>query len=123
MPPNHDSSGDPATRAAGVGCVRVVAGPTQAARRQGITRRRRDGDTHFGWAINTRHPTARQQTAACIQRQIQARRALCAAPVLPYSGCRGEEKGAFEKPIPRDAPTPRGCHHPASPYSCLVEIG
>ncbi len=38
--------------------------------------------------------------SACVQRQIQARRALCAAPVLPHSGCRGEGKGAFEKPIP-----------------------
>ena len=37
-----------------------------------------------------RRTTARQQ--------IQARRALCAAPVLPYSGCRGEGKGRLKSP-------------------------
>ena len=45
-------SGDPATRAAAVGCGRMVAGLKEAARRQGITRRRRHGETLFGWAIS-----------------------------------------------------------------------
>ena len=45
----------------------------------------------LGWAINA------QWISGCIQRQIHARRALCSAPVLPCSGRRGEEQGAFEK--------------------------
>ena len=34
------------------------------------------------------------------RQQIQARRALCAAPVLPYSGCRGEGKGRLKSLAP-----------------------
>ena len=41
-------------------------------------------------------PTARPQISACIQRQIQARRALRPAPVLPYSGCRGAGTGRLK---------------------------
>ena len=50
------------------------------------------GKTLFGWAVYA------QRICACIQRQLQARRALCTAPVVQCSGCRGEEKRAFEKP-------------------------
>ena len=57
-PHNRDSSGDPATRAA---CVRVVAGPMEAARRQGITRRRHHGEAQFGWAINAQQLASRSQ--------------------------------------------------------------
>ena len=39
-----------------------------------------------------------QRTTA--RQQIQARRALCAAPVLPYSGCRGEGKGRLKSLAP-----------------------
>ena len=60
-PPNRDSSGDPATTAAGVGCIRVVAGPMEAARRPRITRRRRQRETHFGWAINAQQLASRSQ--------------------------------------------------------------
>ena len=67
-----------------------------AARRQGVTRRWRPRRAIFGWAVHA------QQISACIQRQIQARRALCSAPVLPYSGCRREGRSAFEKPILSD---------------------
>ncbi len=34
------------------------------------------------------------------RQQIQARRVLCAAPVLPYSGCRGEGKGRLKSLAP-----------------------
>ena len=53
-----------ATRAAGPGCVRVLAGPMAAARRQGITRRRRQGEAHFGWAINAQQLASRSQPAS-----------------------------------------------------------
>ena len=36
------------------------------------------------------------------RQQIQARRALCAAPVLPYLGCRGEGKGRLKSLSPYD---------------------
>ena len=62
--PNRDSSGDPATRAAGVACLRVVAGPREAARRQGITRRRHHGEANFGWAIDARQIASRSQPAS-----------------------------------------------------------
>ena len=62
--PNRDSSGDPATRAAGVACIRVVAGPMEAARRQGITRRRHHGEANFGWAIDARQIASRSQPAS-----------------------------------------------------------
>ena len=71
--PIHHCSGSPARRAAGVGCVRVVAGPMEAARRPGVTRGRRPRKTLFGWAVNA------QRISACIQRQIQAHRAPCTA--------------------------------------------
>ncbi len=61
--------------------------------RQRVNQRRRQRKTLFNWAVNA------QQISARIQRQIQAHRALCSAPVLPCSGCRREGKRAFEKPI------------------------
>ena len=51
------------------------------------------GKTPFDRAVHA------QQTSACIQRQVQALRALCSAPVLPCSRCRRGGKRAFEKPI------------------------
>ena len=50
--PNRDHSGDPATRAAGVGCVRGFAGPTETAWRPGITRKWLPRHTMLGGAIN-----------------------------------------------------------------------
>lgn len=50
--PICDCSGDPMHRAAGVDCVRGFAGPMKAARRQGITRRRRPRKTTFRCALN-----------------------------------------------------------------------
>jgi hypothetical protein len=51
------------------------------------------GKTPFDRAVHT------QQTSACIQRQVQALRALRSAPVLPRLGCRRGGKRSFEKPI------------------------
>jgi hypothetical protein len=45
--PNRDSSGDPATRAAGVGCARGFTGPMEA-----------------GWAIDARQIASRSQSAS-----------------------------------------------------------
>jgi len=50
--------------AVGVGCVRVVARPMEAARRHGITRRRRQRETHFGWAIDARQIASSSQPAS-----------------------------------------------------------
>ena len=55
------------------------------------------GKTLFGWAMNA------EQIPNCIQRQIQAGRALCSAPVLPCSGCRGQGKGRLKS---LSSPTP-----------------
>jgi hypothetical protein len=92
--PNRDRSSGPARRAAGVGCVSVATGPMETAWRQGVTRRRHpEGRTSSG-------PSTPKQIAACIQRQVQAPRALRSAPVLPCSGCPREGRRAFEEPIP-----------------------
>jgi hypothetical protein len=48
------------------------------------------GKTPFGRAVHA------QQTSACIQRQVQALRALRSAPVLRRSGCRRGEKGRLK---------------------------
>lgn len=50
--PNRDSSGDPVTRAAGVGCVRGFAGLMEGECRAGITRSRRPRRTIFSGAVN-----------------------------------------------------------------------
>ena len=68
----------------------------EAARRQGITRRRRQRETHFGWAINAKQLASRSQP---VDSSTSGAASRPCSPVLPYSGCRGEEKGAFEKPI------------------------
>ena len=49
--PNLDRSGDPATRAAGIGGVRGFAGPTKTAWRHWTTRRRRTREAIFGSAV------------------------------------------------------------------------
>jgi hypothetical protein len=81
--PNCDRSGDPATRAAGVDCVRGFPGPMEAAWRHGITRGRRPRKSFFACAVN-----AQQNSAACKDR-------------FKHVGCRvrgatGKEKGRFE---------------------------
>ena len=92
MPIHHSSCG-PASRAAGVGCGRVVAGPMEAAWRQGVTRRRRPARRL--WAgLST--PNRSQPASKDRFKRVGA---LCSDPVLPCSGCRGEGKRAFEKPI------------------------
>jgi hypothetical protein len=48
------------------------------------------GETPFDRAVHA------QQTSACIQRQLQALRALRSAPVLPRSGRRRGEKGRMK---------------------------
>ena len=96
--PAGDSSGDPPTRAAAVGCVRVVGGPTEAARRQGITRRRRHGAAHFGWAMNAQQLAGRSQPASKGRFKRVGR---CVPPLFcRVLGAVGKKEGAFEKPVP-----------------------
>ena len=94
-PPNRDRSSDPATRAAAVGCVRVVVGPTEAARRQAITRRRHQRETHFGWAINARQLASRSQPVS----KDRFKRSLRPAPVPLFCrirGALGKKKGRLK---------------------------
>ena len=80
-----------ATRAAGPGCVRVLAGPMAAARRQGITRRRRQGEAHFGWAINAQQLASRSQPAS---KDRFRRVGRCVPPLFcRIWGAVGKEKG------------------------------
>ena len=87
--PIHHCSGGPARRAAGVGCVRVVAGPMEAARRQGVARRRHPG-RRFSAGLSTPNgsPPASKDRFKRIGRRV-----------LPCSGCHGDGKRAFENPI------------------------
>ena len=63
----------------------------QSVQWKGTTLRRRQGETHFGWAID-----ARQQISAFVQRQIHARRALSFVPALPCSAAAGKEQGRLK---------------------------
>lgn len=56
--PNRDCSGEPATRAAEVGCVRAIAGPLQAGGRRGRTRKRHPRETSFGGAVKAQQFSA-----------------------------------------------------------------
>jgi hypothetical protein len=87
--PKRDRSGDPARRAAGVGCVRGFAGYVEVPWGPGITRKRRPRRTIFGSAVNA------QQTAAASEDRFKRTK----RPALSCSGCHGEGKRAFEKPI------------------------
>ena len=107
--PTRDRLSDPATRAAGVGCVRVVAGPVEATRRQGITRRRRQRETHFVWAINAQQIASKSQPASKDRFKRVGRR-------VPPLFCRirgavGKEKGRL-KSLSSDPLAGRG-QHPA----------
>ena len=98
--PTRDRSSDPATRAAAVGCVRVVGGPTEAARRQAITRRRHQRETHFGWAINARQLASRSQP---VSKGGFKRDGCCGSAHAAEFGVPWGGKRAFEKPIPYPA--------------------
>jgi hypothetical protein len=82
------SSGDPATRAAGVGWVREFAGPMKVGWRPRITRSRHPRRTTFGDTVEAHQFCATFKD----QRPTRKRRGPC-------SGRHGERKGAFEKPI------------------------
>ena len=56
--PNPNRPGDPATRAAGVGCIREFAGPMTAGWRPGIARGRRPRKTTFGFVVNAQRISA-----------------------------------------------------------------
>ena len=83
----RDSSGDPATRAAGVGWVRGFAGPMEAGWRPGMTRRRRPKKDES--RRRCQRPTDRSR----LRRQIQARQA---AGFRRVRGVMGKEKGRLK---------------------------
>lgn len=70
--PNRDCSGGPATRAAGVGCVRAFSGPMAVARRQGVTLGRRQREAPFDCAVN-----AQQNSVASKQRSCKSGAVFC----------------------------------------------
>jgi hypothetical protein len=78
--PNRDSSGDPVTRAAGVGCVRGFAGLIEAGCRAGITRSRRPRRTIFSGAVNA------QQFSATFKDHSRAAKVV-------FGAQRGRKKG------------------------------
>ena len=69
----------------------------EAARRQGITRRRRQRETHFGWAINARQIASRSQPAS---KDGFKRVGRCVSSHAAEFGVPWGRKRAFEKPIP-----------------------
>jgi hypothetical protein len=80
---NSDRSGDPVTRAAGIGCVRGFAGPREAGSRSGITRRMRRRKTTVGGAVEA------QQSSATFKDQLRRVKA-------PFWGVMRRKIGAFE---------------------------
>ena len=84
---NSDRSGDPVTRAAGIGCVRGFAGPREAGSRSGITRWMRPRRTTIGGAVKA------QQSSATFKDQLRRVKARFRGAM------RRRKKGAFEKPI------------------------
>ena len=81
--PKRDCLGGPSSRAAGCGCARGFSGPMDAALWQGVTRRRHP-QRRFSAGLSTPNRSALHSNAV-------GRR------VLPFSGCHGQGKGAFEK--------------------------
>ena len=86
----------------------------------------RSSQRSCGASPDTNSPVDRavcaQQTSACIQRQVQALRALRSAPVLPRSGCRRGETGRLkslssDRSRNVDDTVARGAT-PGSPNSC-----
>ena len=71
----------------------MVARPMEAARRQGITRRRHHGEANFGWAINAQQLASRSQP---VDSSTSGAASRPCSPVLPYSGGRGEGKGRLK---------------------------
>lgn len=68
----------------------------EAARRQGITRRRRQRETHFGWAINAQQLASRSQPAS---KDRFKRVGRCVPPCSAVFWVPWGRKRAFEKPI------------------------
>ena len=68
--PIHHCSGSPARRAAGVGCVRVVAGPMEAARRRGVTRRQHPGRRFLAGLSTNGSPPASKDRFKRIGRRV-----------------------------------------------------
>jgi hypothetical protein len=91
MPIHHRSAG-PARRAAGVGCVQVIAGPMEAAPHLGgVTHRRRQRETLFGW------PSAPNRSQPASKDRFK-RLGRCVPPLCcRVRGAVGKEKGAFER--------------------------
>lgn len=98
--PNRDSSGDPASRADGVGCIRAFAGPMEASWRTGTTRGRRPRRTTFGWAV-----TAQQSFATPTKTDMPSSRAVFAAPWLRKEGVRKSRLKILSSP-PRPVTAP-----------------
>jgi RNA polymerase sigma factor (sigma-70 family) len=91
MPIHHRSAG-PARRAAGVGCVQVIAGPMEAAPHLGgVTHRRRQRKTLFGW------PSTPNRSQPASKDRFK-RLGRCVPPLCcRVRGAVGKEKGAFER--------------------------
>ena len=82
----HHRSGGLERRATGIGCAQGFSGPMNAARRQGVTRRRYPRKTLFACAIN-----AQQNSATSKDRFKRIGRR-----VQPCWGCQGKEIGRLK---------------------------
>ena len=98
--PNRDCSGGQASRAAGVGLVRVVAGPTEAVKRHGVSRRwHPERRCSAGLSTPSRSVLTSKTNSNAVARSAR-----------PCSGCHGEGAMAFENPILRCLPQQRLAH-------------
>ena len=88
----HHRSGGPALRAAGVGCVRVVAPPMETAWRPEVTRRRHPEKRHPAGLSTPNKLLLHPRTNSSASGAVHCR-------VLPCSECHGDEKGAFKNSV------------------------
>ena len=106
--PVHHCSGGAARSAAGVGCVRVVAGPMKAAMRQRVTRGRHP-EKRFLAALSTPNrsqvsPRLPVQSPYCLAALDGKPRRLSGAARTAGSGCRSADAGSL--------PAALGCRSP-----------
>jgi len=97
--PNRDSSSDPATRAARVGCVQGPSRPMDEVRRNAVSV---NGARERCLSAGPAERPAPNRSQPASKDRSKALRALCSTPALPCSGCAGQGKGRLMNLSPVD---------------------
>jgi hypothetical protein len=97
--PNRDSSSDPATRAARVGCVQGPSRPMDEVRRNAVSV---NGARERCLSAGPAERPAPNRSQPASKDRFKALRALCSTPALPCSGCAGQGKGRLMNLSPVD---------------------